>query len=208
MSFLEQELKLVVEGDDKLDLLSLQWLVALADAELETDQLISTYYDTPDQYLSKLKVGLRLRKKGSQWFQTVKTAGKVKEGLHQRQEWEDELANEQWNLDNLKQTPLADIIDDVEIWSTLQPIFTTDFIRETLQLTLADCTQIELAYDRGEVRAGDLRSTIHEVELELKSGSVENLEQIATRLQEEFRLTPSDCSKAKLGYQLASLSGS
>ena len=206
MSFLEQELKLVVEADDKLDLLSLSWLVALADRELETHQLISTYYDTPDRYLSKLKLGLRLRKKGSQWFQTVKTAGKVREGLHQRQEWEDELIDERWDLDKLKQTPLAEIIEDGESWSMLQPVFTTDFIRETLQLTVTDGTQIELAYDRGEVRAGNLRSSIHEIELELKSGSVEQLKQLAERLQEHFSLKPSDCSKAKQGYQLASLS--
>lgn len=207
MSFLEQELKLVVEGDEKLNLLSLSWLEELADNEMEKIQLVSTYYDTPGNHLSKLKVGLRLRKKGKQWFQTVKTAGKVKDGLHQRQEWEHELIDANWDLLKLKQTPLAAIIDDVKTWSTLQPIFTTDFMREALQLTMADGTQIELAYDCGEVQAGTLQASIHEIELELKSGSVAQLEKIAERLGEHFSLKPSDCSKAKQGYQLAKLTG-
>ena len=203
MSFLEQELKLVVLGQDKLELTSLAWLMDLADADMETQYLVSTYYDTADKELSKAKLGLRLRQKNKQWLQTVKTAGKVQDGLHQRQEWEDELVDTNWDLAKLKQTPLATIIDDVKTWSTLQPIFTTDFIREAYQLTVSDGTQIELAYDYGEVRAGELKAPIHEIELELKSGSVEQLKQIAKRLQEHFSLKPSDCSKAKQGYQLS-----
>ena len=203
MSFLEQELKLVVLGQDKLELTSLAWLMDLADADMETQYLVSTYYDTADKELSKAKLGLRLRQKNKQWLQTVKTAGKVQDGLHQRQEWEDELVDANWDLAKLKQTPLAEIIDDAKTWSTLQPIFTTDFIREAYQLTVSDGTQIELAYDYGEVRAGELKAPIHEIELELKSGSVEQLKQIAKRLQEHFSLKPSDCSKAKQGYQLS-----
>lgn len=203
MSFLEQELKLVVLGQDKLELTSLAWLMALTDADMETQHLVSIYYDTPDKRLSKEKVGLRLRQKNKQWLQTVKTAGKVQDGLHQRQEWEEELADENWDLAKLKQTPLATIIDDAKTWSTLQPIFTTDFIREAYQLTVSDGTQIELAYDYGEVRAGELKAPIHEIELELKSGSVEQLKQIAKHLQEHFSLKSSDCSKAKQGYQLS-----
>ena len=203
MSFLEQELKLVVLGQEQLELTSLSWLMALTDADMETQHLVSTYYDTPDKILSKAKLGLRLRQKNKQWLQTVKTAGKVQDGLHQRQEWEDELVDANWDMAKLKQTPLAEIIDDAKTWSTLQPIFTTDFVREAYQLTVSDGTQIELAYDYGEVRAGELKAPIHEIELELRSGSVEQLKQMAERLQEHFSLKPSDCSKAKQGYQLS-----
>ncbi len=199
---LEQEVKLQVQGDDKLDLRSMIWLSSLADDEIETQRLISTYYDTPDQYLMAQGLGLRLRNKGGQWLQTVKTSGSAEKGLHQRQEWEDELENEAFDLDKLKQTPLKEIIEDQARWSTLQPLFTTDFIRETLQITLVDNTQIEFAYDYGKVTAKQLSTPIHEIEMELKTGSVEQLIQFSNKVAKQLDLSPSDCSKAQLGYQL------
>jgi triphosphatase len=198
---LEQEVKLQVTGS-KLDLKSLTWLCSLADGEVETQQLISTYYDTPAQYLMGQGLGLRLRNKGGHWLQTVKTSGSAENGLHQRQEWEYELDSEAFNLTLLKQTPLKDMIEDHAIWSSLTPLFTTDFIRQTLQITLADNTQIEFAYDYGKVRTKHLSTPIHEIEMELKMGSVEQLTQFASMVAERLDLMPSDGNKAQLGYQL------
>jgi inorganic triphosphatase YgiF len=199
---LEQEVKLQVQGDNKLDLRSMTWLCSLADGEFETQRLISTYYDTPDHYLMAQGLGLRLRNKGGNWLQTVKTSGSAENGLHQRQEWEYELENEAFDLEKLKQTPLKKIIEDQIIWSTLAPIFTTDFVRETLQIILADNTQIEFAYDYGKVTAKQLSTPIHEVEMELKTGSVKQLTQFASMVSEKLELKPSNSNKARLGYQL------
>lgn len=200
---LEQEVKLQVSGDSKLDLNSIAWLCLLADGDIETQRLISTYYDTPDQYLMMKGLGLRLRNNGGKWLQTVKTSGKAENGLHQRQEWEYELAGEAFDLELLQQTPLKAIIEESTIWSKLEPIFTTDFLRETLQITLEDNTQIEFAYDYGKVTAKQLSSPIHEVEMELKAGSVEQLIEFAGMVATRLNLEPSNCNKAMLGYQLA-----
>ncbi|MBL1320648.1 MAG: CYTH domain-containing protein [Methylophaga sp.] len=198
---LEQEVKLQVSGD-KLDLKSMTWLCLLAEGEIKTQRLISTYYDTPDHYLMAHGLGLRLRNKGGSWLQTVKTSGSAENGLHQRQEWEYELDNEAFDLSLLKQTPLKDIMDNHAIWSSLTPLFTTDFIRETLQITLAENTQIEFAYDYGKVTAQQLNTPIHEIEMELKTGSVEQLIQFASMISERLELMPSNGNKARLGYQL------
>jgi triphosphatase len=200
---LEQELKLVVKHDHKIDLDSLSCLSLVQKSELETHHLVSTYFDTPDLYLSQMKVGLRLRKHHEQWWQTVKTAGQVKEGFHQREEWEYPLAGPEWDLDTLRQTPLATMIETPEIWSQLAPLFTTDFMRDTLQLKCADGSLVELAYDYGHVSVGDTADVIHEIELELKAGNVESLALIAKDLYSQLELEPSDCSKAKMGYDLA-----
>ena len=50
--------------------------------------------------------------------------------------------------------------------------------------------------------AGGLTQPIHEIELELKSGNVENLQALANELQQQLSLSPSNTSKAKMGYQL------
>jgi len=112
------------------------------------------------------------------------------------------LQGPQWDLDMLRQTPLAAMIDNTILWSSLAPLFTTDFVRDSWQLTLADNSQVELAYDFGDVRAGDKSCSIHEIELELKSGDVESLSQLATLLRAQFDVMPSNCSKAKMGYDL------
>ncbi|RKZ81291.1 MAG: CYTH domain-containing protein [Gammaproteobacteria bacterium] len=201
---LEQEIKLVINGMAKLDLTSLSWLTDLAEGEIETKRLTNTYYDTPNLDLSKHELGLRMRHNGDIWFQTVKTSGSSDNGFHQRDEWEYELLDENWDLEKLKQTPLAVMINDSELWSQLQPVFTTDFIRETMQIILPEGTKIELAYDHGQVISGDLAEPIHELELELKSGSIDQLKQLAAQFCQRLSVSPSNINKAQRGYELAS----
>jgi triphosphatase len=202
--FLEQELKLVVHSDASIDLSSLILPNHTIDGPIMTTRLVSTYFDTSELYLVSQGVGLRMRQSADGWMQTVKTSGHVQDGLHQRQEWEHQLDGAKWNLAKLKQTPLAAIIENVNIWSKIGPVFTTDFERKTLQLRTVDGTKIEMAYDRGRVIAGELTQAIHEIELELKAGNVEHLMVLANELQQQWSLSANNISKAKLGYQLMS----
>jgi len=71
-----------------------------------------------------------------------------------------------------------------------------------MQLTIIDGGQVELAYDRGQVYRGKEHSPIHEIELELKSGDSEQLMILANKLQQQIALSPSDISKAQMGYEL------
>lgn len=199
---LEQEVKLVVKNDQQIDLYSLILPDYIVEEEITTTHLISTYFDTVDLYLVSQGVGLRMRKSDGQWMQTVKTSGHVKDGLHQREEWEHQLERGEWDLDKLKQTPLSVMLDDPDMWSSIAPIFTTDFVRKTRQLKVGDGTEIELAYDRGLVVAGELSVPIHEIELELKLGDVKYLLLLANQLKQQLSLVASDISKAQMGYQL------
>lgn len=201
---LEQELKLVVNSGAPIELSSLVLPNHTIDGDIMTMRLVSTYFDTAELYLVSQGVGLRMRQNDGVWMQTVKTSGHVQDGLHQREEWEHQLDGAEWDLAKLKQTPLAVIIDNAAIWSKISPVFTTDFERKTLQLYTEDGTRIELAYDRGRVIAGELTQAIHEIELELKAGNVEQLKVLANELQQQLSLTPNDISKAKMGYQLIS----
>ncbi len=199
---LEQEIKLQVADDKVIDLTELDCIKPYWHSALVTQQLVSTYFDTPDLYLIKHGVGLRLRKVGNQWLQTVKCTGQVKDGLHQREEWEHAISSDTFDLEQLRQTPLSEMIDDAKIWPKLQPVFTTDFERQTIQLALAEDTQLELAYDRGEVRTENSAEPIHEIELELKTGSIDSLKQLAEKLEKKLSVKYHDESKAHLGYRL------
>lgn len=199
---LEQEIKLQVSQDEALKLESLDWLMAMLDQPGQKIHLLSTYFDTPKCDLKQFGAGLRLRQIGEQWLQTVKCTGKAENGLHQRQEWEHQLDGPEFNIALLRETQLAPLLDDADIWNAIAPLFTTEFERLVLPLTLTGGTRVEMAYDRGEVRAGDQHSTIHEIELELKQGDIKKVQRLADRLKSALPLEYSDISKAAQGYKL------
>lgn len=116
---LEQEIKLQIIGNDDIDLTKLDWIKQYCQSEPKIQRLVSTYFDTPDLYLIEHRVGLRLRNDDGQWLQTVKCSGQVKDGLHQREEWEHALSSDQFDLELLKQTPLVDMIDAPTIGQNL-----------------------------------------------------------------------------------------
>lgn len=198
---LEQEMKLAVTGDSKLNLAELDWLLAMT-SEQHQLQLRTEYFDTPQLKLKQQGIALRLRQIDDQWVQTVKTSGKVQDGLHQREEWEHPIMNGEFDLPLLRQTPLAPIVDDSGSWNQLQRLFYTKFQRDVYLLEAPQDTVIELAYDFGEAGSGEHRAMIHEIELELRHGSLEQLQQVAQRLKTELNLSYNNRSKAEIGYQL------
>ena len=201
---MEQEIKLRVTQTDAIAPEQLAKVVQLSAAPLQ-QKIENRYFDSTDLQLLKRGVALRLRHKAGQWLQTVKAAGRVNNGLHQRREWEMPLDSGQLDLHLLRQTALAPLIDDTAFWQDVQPIFTTDFVRLSWQFNWRNAT-VEMAYDRGSVSAGHLRAAIHEVELELVDGEVTVLDCIADMLTQQLPLVRHDQSKAALGYALLSRS--
>ena len=198
---LEQEMKLAVNGETKLNLADLEWLQAMV-SEQKQLHLRTEYFDTPQLKLKQQGIALRMRQIDDQWLQTVKTSGNVQDGLHQREEWEHPIMNGEFDLPLLRQTPLAPIVDDSGSWKQLQRLFYTEFDRDILMLEADQDTLIELAYDFGEAVSGNNKAVIHEVELELRHGSLEVLQQIAEKLKSELPLSYNNRSKAETGYQL------
>jgi inorganic triphosphatase YgiF len=200
---LEQEIKLLVMQPEELDLMALPLIRAHLQAPVSHIHLLSTYFDTPEKALMAFGVGLRLRQIGDQWLQTVKCSGEAENGLHQRQEWEHELSGPEFDIERLAETALQPLLAQPEIWQAIEPVFTTDFERCVLPITLEDGTNVEMAYDRGEVRAGERRAAIHEIELELKHGEIERVQEFARQLKAALPLDYSDISKAGQGYALS-----
>ncbi|MCB2425912.1 CYTH domain-containing protein [Methylophaga pinxianii] len=198
---LEQEMKLAVDGESKLNLSELDWLAAMT-CEQKQLHLRTEYFDTPQMKLKQQGIALRMRQIDDQWLQTVKTSGKVQNGLHQREEWEHPIMNSEFDLPLLRQTPLAPMVDDSGSWKQLQRLFYTEFDRDIYLLEASQDTQIELAYDFGEAVSGNNHALIHEVELELRHGSLDVLQAVAERLKSALQLSYNNRSKAEIGYQL------
>lgn len=83
---METALKLTFRTKDTGKLRALPWLSELAIETPHTEELVSTDFDTPDPFVRSHRAGLRVRKAGSHWLQTLKTGGQAGSGLHERQE--------------------------------------------------------------------------------------------------------------------------
>ncbi|TPH01163.1 inorganic triphosphatase [Haemophilus haemolyticus] len=162
--------------------------------------LSNTYYDYPDHFLAKQKMGLRIRQEDQEVTLTLKTNGEVVGGLHSRPEYNLPLTE--------KETPTNAQLRELYPFeqlpsSTLQPIFSTDFNR-TVWLVEFQQSKIEVAFDQGKIIAGESEQPICEIEFELKSGNVQDLFDFVETLPFERDIYFSSASKAKRGYLLGS----
>ena len=162
--------------------------------------LSNSYYDYPDHFLAKQKMGLRIRQEDQKLTLTLKTNGEVVGGLHSRPEYNLPLTE--------KETPTNAQLRELYSFeqlpsSTLQPIFSTDFNR-TFWLVEFQQSKIEVAFDQGKIIAGESEQPICEIEFELKSGNVQDLFDFVETLPFEIDIYFSSASKAKRGYLLGS----
>jgi len=189
----ETELKfdLVPDRVDRL------WSHALFSNPSTTTQLTSTYFDTEDRKLQRNTIGLRVRRQGEGFVQTVKGGGG---GMIRRDEWEAAIAGEALDPAQLRDTPVWKLVDGDT--SALQPVFTTS-VERISRLWTRGADTIEVSLDRGEITASGERVEIHELELELKAGAVEALFDLARELSADGAIRLAFESKAHRGYRLA-----
>ncbi len=159
--------------------------------------LRATYFDTPDAQLARKGLSLRIRQSGRRKVQTVKCDGSAAGGLFARQEWERPVRSHIPVLD--AQTPVQEALGDAV--DQIEPLFETD-VERTRWLIREGEAQVEVALDRGAVRAGAREAALCEVELELVSGAPAALFAIARRIDGEVPVRPAVLSKAERGYLL------
>ncbi|MFJ7441617.1 CHAD domain-containing protein [Methylorubrum thiocyanatum] len=194
----EIELKLECDLSD-LTTLQNHPLLQEASEQDETD-LTSVYFDTADQSLRQAGLGLRVRRSGERFIQTLKAEG---DSLFDRPEWEQEVVGPEPDPAAWADTPLAKILGRKE---ELQPLFTSAVTRRTY-LVEQGGSRIEVALDSGRITApaaGDRIVPVCEVELELKNGVAGDVFALAHAVAALVPLRLGVRSKAERGYALAS----
>lgn len=193
----EIELKLECEPSD---LAALQDHPLLREATVqEVADLTSVYFDTPDRQLLDARLGLRVRRTGDRFVQTLKAEG---DGLFDRPEWEQPVQGPDPDRAALADTPFARLIDDDV---SLEPLFTTRIARKTY-LVEQGSSRIEVALDTGRIEtpaAGGRIQPICEVELELKQGTASDLFALAHAVATLVPMRLGVRSKAERGYAMA-----
>jgi len=207
----ELEIKLRLPRKAAADVIRHPAVTELKAGRARRRRLVSTYFDTPNLRLAKSGVGLRIRRDGRQWIPTVKGPPEPESGggLAARPEYE-------WAIGRSSKMPS---IDTTRLATTpwqrvllkaarrgLAPVFVTDFARTEIPLKLAERTTAILAVDVGTIRA--VNSTRHadicEIELELGSGRIERVFELAHALATDFPLSLEPASKAARGVRLVS----
>ena len=157
------------------------------------------YYDTPASDLAEAGFALRVRHDGRKHVQTIKQASADGGALH-RGEWETAVEDEGFDLKAARRTPLKSSLKP-SVVARLGPVFVVDVERAKCDVP-TNGGVVEVALDRGEVRAGGKTLPIHELELELKGGSASILFDMARALIAEFPLNLAFISKAERGRML------
>lgn len=204
----EVELKLSLPGANPTELAKrLGSLPLLAGGKATRQSLHNIYFDTADQHLRRQRAALRLRRIGSavhpQWVQTLKSSAADESALSRRGEWETAVPSAQLSLQALQSTPWTEMDPDTRLFDSLEPCFVTDFQRTSWLLTRPDGSVVELALDIGQIEANGRQASICEIELELKSGQVGALFEVAQRIAITVAVLPANQSKAERGFLLA-----
>jgi inorganic triphosphatase YgiF len=204
----EIELKLEVPTEQLTALLRSPKLRELTTEAPRRQTLRSVYYDTRDLALWRSGLVLRVRAAGRRRIVGVKTRGVTRGGLVDRDELEGPLAGSAPDPGRVAPARLLASIGAVGLrrrvaraaaGQPLLPRVETRFRRSTLRPRLGTAV-VELALDVGEVRAGRSRLPIREVELELVSGPIRALFDLALRLADEAELRPFPLGKAERGF--------
>ena len=162
-----------------------------------SQSLRSVYFDTPDGVLRAAGCGLRVRATPDGFVQTLKR--QTAPGQTARDEWEVPVASEALDLSALKATPAHGLLKGRR--DDLSPRFATTVVRR-IRMVDWEGARIEVAFDAGDLSAGDKREPIYELELELKAGAPAALFSLARRLTRDLAIVPVFESKAERGWRL------
>jgi len=188
---------------------------AVAAGDSQRTRLQAIYFDTPDRRLAAVGLALRLRKEGRRWVQTLKAAGS---DAMQRLEHNVPLVGA-WAVpagtlpgadpQRHAGTPGGELLsaalaphDGEATPPRLAALFRTDVWRRTRTLRTTGGT-VELAFDTGEIIAGERRAPVSELEIELVRGQPGAVIAVARRWVHRHALWLDVCSKAERGDRLA-----
>jgi triphosphatase len=172
-------------------------------AETGTQDLRTSYFDTPSNNLRESGIALRVRRKGrSAPLQGIKSLNASGSDPFARKEIEVRCKGDMPDLSLFEKRTAAKLRGIVGN-SPLELKFETRLKRQT-KLVSWGHSKVELAFDEGHVVNGETRLALNEAELELKSGSVTDLCELAIKLASELPLRLDFISKAEKGFHAIS----
>ncbi len=175
-----------------------------------TLHLQTTYLDTADFLITRHALALRLRRIGDDgWEVSTKGQGQVRGAIHARPEQTVALPSAP-AFPFVPPEALAAGLPPAASGQTLTPILISKVERQRLALKRSpapqEATLAEVALDTAQYRDPNAPertfATFYEVEVELETGTQDELRRISRFLQERFPLRPSRDNKLHRGLAL------
>ena len=192
----ETEIKLAATPDM---LEALREHPALAGTE-HTDALLTAYFDTADRRLARAGASLRLRQTGQAQEQTIKLPARTG-SIVVRGEWTAPVVGGVPDIAGFAPEPRAALVSLLD-GEPLAKVAETRIDRTTRRIYHGSA-EIEIAFDLGTIRAGTRKAAVYELELELVSGSLADLLDLALALPLGPDLQWSVVSKSARAFALA-----
>lgn len=162
-------------------------------------KLTSVYFDDSKRTLQKAGLILRVRRTGRRYLQTIKSSPDG--AMVDRSEWEVDVEGPDPDLSAAAGTPLEPLLQKKSVRNGLAPVFSTT-VQRLSTLVANEGSVVELSVDVGTVAAGPRSAPLCELELELKTGEVARVFDVARTLNEMAPLRLGVMSKSERGYAL------
>jgi triphosphatase len=197
----EVELKLEVPPSAIDEVARLPWLSEVASGPVKHEKLVTVYFDTAKSKLRQHGLALRVRHIGADRVQTIKALQKGARGAFGRDEWEERIAGDKPNLKLANRTALEPLATK-KLQRKLKPVFETEVERTAFPIRSGEA-DLELAVDRGHIKAREWHEPVSEIEIELKEGDRGAIATIAERLAQSAPVAYAAQSKPERGYALS-----
>lgn len=171
----------------------------------ETLAMHAVYFDTADGELRKNHIAFRIRLEGSRYIATLKRRSTAEAGLHRREEINAPVTDHDF-IENPSISIFSgdELIDDIsaEIKDRkLIPVIEMNFAREEFRIDYKGSI-MEVSVDQGDIITANGSCPICELEIELYSGSEEDLVKLGKQLQKSYDLKEENISKYARGLAL------
>lgn len=171
----------------------------------ETLAMHAVYFDTADGDLRKNHIAFRIRLEGSRYIATLKRRSTAEAGLHRREEINAPVTDHDF-IENPSISIFSgdELIDDIsaEIKDRkLIPVIEMNFAREEFRIDYKGSI-MEISVDQGDIITANGSCPICELEIELYSGSEEDLVKLGKQLQKSYDLKEENISKYARGLAL------
>lgn len=154
----------------------------------------STYYDTADRMLNKIKAGLRYRFENGAGIVCLKFSSYEKDGLFEREEYECPASDILRGLAILPDFGAPRMLCEELLMKGVSPVAEVSFFRTAYEY-YNDSLVFEFCVDDGFFALGGKNSPFCELEIELKAGDNTKLSLLVSELQKRYSLIPELKSK-------------